>query len=337
MAAFNAAETIRASLSSALNQSLGDLEVLVIDDGSTDETADLVRRCPDPRVRLLQNPKNLGLPATRRRGAEEARGRLLAILDSDDLAHPRRFERQADFLDAHPRCGVVGSWSRVIDARGRLRGLTLKPCDSDSLRARALFRNVVKDATAMARTDVMRRVGLRDEFPVCELLDLWQRVSESYDVANLPELLTSYREHGSGITKRRPELLRQAKLRLGAEATARLGVRASAADLERHFALSKPRLIPRDPAYLDWLDDWLQRLARANRSCGTVPAAAFDEALAEQWWKAALRSAGLLGALRSTLGSAAFRGPALRAPLRHLRLAPAVVAALASQVASRSG
>ncbi len=109
MPAYNAAGTIREAIDSALAQTLSDLEVVVVDDGSRDETAQIVASYADPRVRLLRNPKNLGMPATRQRGADAARGEYLAILDSDDRAHPTRFERQAAWLDAHPRCAVVGT------------------------------------------------------------------------------------------------------------------------------------------------------------------------------------------------------------------------------------
>ena len=292
MAAYEAAATIGPAIDSALRQSLSDLEVLVVDDGSTDETVEIVSSYGDPRVRLVRNPKNLGIPATRQRGAEEARGEYLAILDSDDLAHATRIEEQAAYLDAHPECGVVGSWARIVSPDGRFKKLSLKPTAADALRARVLFRNLVKDATAMTRTALVRQYGFREEFPVCELTDLWQRMSRDHEVANIPAILTTYRDHDAGITKRSPELMRRAKSRLAAEQLAALGLQYGELDLSRHIALSKPGLITPDPTYLDWAEHWFLRLRAANRLSALYPGQAFELALGEYWWKLCRAAAG---------------------------------------------
>ncbi len=297
MPAYNAAGTIREAIDSALAQTLSDLEVLVVDDGSTDETAEIVETHADPRVRLLRNPRNLGIPATRQRGAEEARGEYLAILDSDDIAHPRRFERQVAYLDAHPDCALVGTWARIVSADGRFRKVRRKPARSEALRARMLFTNLVKDATAMTRTALVREYRFREDYPVCELTELWQRMSARYEVANIPEVLTSHREHEGSITERNPTLMRQMKIRLAGNQLRALGLGFSEDNLSRNFELSRPRLISPDRAFLDWAESWFVRLRAANRSSHLYPESAFQQALGEYWWKLC-REAGGLGRAR---------------------------------------
>ncbi len=297
MPAYNAEETIRDAIDSALGQTLGDLEVVVVDDGSKDATASIVSSCTDPRVILLRNDRNLGIPATRSRGVEIARGEYLAVLDSDDIAHPTRFERQVEYLDAHPRCGVVGSWARIVSRDGRFLKLRRKPCDSDALRARMLFTNLVKDATAMSRTELVREYGFREEFPVCELVELWQRMSARYGVANIPEVLTTYREHEGGVTKRHRDLWRAMKVKLVRRQIRILGVEHNERDLLRQVEISRPRRITPDRELLEWAEDWFVRLRDANRERQIYPEPEFQLALGEYWWKLC-REARSLGAGR---------------------------------------
>lgn len=297
MPAYNAIDTIREAIDSTLSQTLPDLEVLVVDDGSTDATAEVVETYTDPRVRLLRNAKNLGIPATRQRGADEARGEYLAILDSDDVAHPRRFERQVAYLDAHPDCALVGTWARIVSPDGSFRKLRRKHAGSDALRARMLFTNLVKDATAMTRTALVREYRFREEYPVCELTELWQRMAARYEVANIPEALTTHREHEASITERSPALMRRMKIRLAGDQLRALGVEFSEDDLGRHFELSRPRLTSPDRPFLDWAESWFVRLRAANRRSRVYPEPAFERALGEYWWKLC-RKAGALGVAR---------------------------------------
>ena len=312
MPAYNAADTIREAIDSALAQTLPDLEVVVVDDGSTDATAERVEAISDPRVRLLRNPKNLGIPTTRQRGADAARGRYLAILDSDDVAHPRRFERQVAYLDAHPDCALLGTWARIVSPDGIFRKLRRKPAGSEALRSRMLFTNLVKDATAMTRTALVQEYRFREEYPVCELTELWQRMAARYAVANLPEVLTTHREHEASITERSPDLMRRMKMQLAGEQLQALGVAFSREDLERHFALSRPRLVSPDRHFLDWAESWLVRLRAANRERRLYPEPAFGHALGEYWWKLCREARALGGARWRTFLSSPLTLPALR-------------------------
>lgn len=323
MAAYDAEATIGRALRSALASTLEDLEVVVVDDGSTDGTAAVVEALGDSRVRLLRSDRNQGLPLTRQRGADAARGEYLAILDSDDVAHPRRLERQAAYLDTHRDCALVGTWARIVtpgDTRERVRS---RLSDSDSLRGQMLFNNVVKDCTAMTRTALVQRYRFRAEFTVCELVDLWQRMAFEHEVANLPEVLTIYHDHPGGISKRRSDLIRSLRMRLVAEQLDRLGVTHEADDLTHHLELSKSRGLRPDGELVRWAEGWLPRLRGANRVQQLYPEPAFTRALGARWWKLCTR-AGELGSRRfGVLCRSPLRVPALRhrlgRPTRWLR------------------
>ena len=120
MAAYNGAKLIGESLDSLLAQGFADFEVVVVDDASTDATADVVGAYADPRIRLLRNPENLGVVGTRNRAYAAARGEYIAILDQDDLSRPGRLAAQVAHLDSHPASALVATDIDIIE-EGRLR------------------------------------------------------------------------------------------------------------------------------------------------------------------------------------------------------------------------
>src|SRR5690606_1322307 len=120
MAVHDGERYVREGIGSLLAQTFGDFELIVVDDGSTDRTAEVARSIADPRVRLVSNGRNLGLAASLNRGLELARGELVARRDVDDVSCPTRLELQIAFLDANPDVALVGSAYREVDAARRL-------------------------------------------------------------------------------------------------------------------------------------------------------------------------------------------------------------------------
>src|SRR5262245_21907442 len=109
---YNRVQYVAVAIESILAQHFTNFELLLIDDGSTDGSLEVLRSyTADPRVRLLRNESNLGIPRTRNKGVALARGEYVAMLDSDDYAYPTRLGRQVDFLDRHPDYALVGTWT----------------------------------------------------------------------------------------------------------------------------------------------------------------------------------------------------------------------------------
>jgi glycosyltransferase involved in cell wall biosynthesis len=244
VAAHNAEDYIEQSLSSLLSQTLRDLEIIVVDDASTDSTAEKVRSFQDPRIRLISLEANVGPAAARNAAIERARGSYLAILDADDVSRSQRLETQVRFLRSHPEIGVVGSQIRVIDERGGLLGFRRYPQDPLAI-DRALRRwNPLAHSSVMARTDLVRRAGGYDgRVAVCHDYDLWCRLAiEEARFANLPCILIDYRIHASSIKTKR---LKESIERTLAVQTTHWAHNASATD--RAYWLSE-RVLLRLPA-----------------------------------------------------------------------------------------
>ncbi|MBV9996064.1 MAG: glycosyltransferase [Caulobacteraceae bacterium] len=210
MPAHNAARWLGEAIESVLGQTLADLELLVVDDGSTDGSAEILRAFQqrDPRLKVLVQPRR-GLCDALNHGLAAARAPLLARLDADDLAHPERLERQAAFLAAQPQTGLVGAWAQEIDDGGRVVGQRRPETDPHALSLLLAHCNPFIHSSVMARTELLRRLGgYRCVFEAAEDYDLWLRVAEAAEVVNLPEALVSYRVHDGGVSKR--DGLRQA-------------------------------------------------------------------------------------------------------------------------------
>jgi glycosyltransferase involved in cell wall biosynthesis len=204
LAVYNGLPWLPESLASLRRQTFTDFEVVVIDDGSTDGTAAVLAETAsaDARFRIITQT-NHGLVASLNRGIAEARGSLIARIDADDIAEPGRLEAQVEFLRAHPKVAVVGSAIRIIDqdgVPGKRLGYPCKPSEvaADMVRGCALAHPAV-----MMRRDVVRAIGgYRESFRHAEDYDLWLRLAEKHELANLPQELLRYRQHGSSISFR---------------------------------------------------------------------------------------------------------------------------------------
>src|SRR5262245_55227910 len=116
---YNREKYVAAAIESILAQTFSNFELLVIDDGSTDGSREVIQSFRDLHVHLVCNETNLGIPRTRNRGIQRAHGEYLAFLDSDDWAYPERLGKQVAFLDSHPEHAAVGAWVAWMDETGR--------------------------------------------------------------------------------------------------------------------------------------------------------------------------------------------------------------------------
>jgi len=197
----NGSAHLRESVDTVLDQSLGDFELLVIDDASTDETPAILASYDDARLRVLVNDRNLGLTPTLNRGIREARGTYIARQDADDLSDPGRLSAQASYLEAHPEVGLLGCSYRRIDEAGRSLGLRPVPTDAVAIRWRLLFLSAFAHSSVMIRSATLTEVGPYDEaFSYAQDYELWSRIARTREIAAIPDVLTSYRRTATSLT-----------------------------------------------------------------------------------------------------------------------------------------
>lgn len=201
--AYNAERYIAATLASAVGQTHRDLEILVIDDGSTDGTVAIVERfmAADDRVRLIRQ-RNGGVANARNRGIAESRGRYIAPLDADDLWHPRKLELQLAAMRRSPRIGCVTTWCCSIDVQGRI---LWEPVDNARCEGYVLPALILEHFAGCASSPLIRRhcvveAGGYDESLLhrnaqgCEDYKLLLAIAEQHEFAVIPWALTGYRQ-----------------------------------------------------------------------------------------------------------------------------------------------
>ena len=193
---YNCPEYVGQAIESILAQTFSEYELLIIDDGSTDETPSVLARYKDHRLRLFTQ-SNRGLAATLNRGIELARGQYIARQDQDDISYPDRFAKQIAFFEAHPNCALLGTWAEIWRGNSKSDRQHKHPSENALLHYELLLNNPFVHSSVMIRRLAIDHVG-----PYCtdsrrqppEDFELWSRIARLYEVANIPEVLHIYRE-----------------------------------------------------------------------------------------------------------------------------------------------
>jgi len=189
MSVHDGAPLVSEAVASVLAQTDPDLELLVVDDGSTDDTPARLAAVDDPRLRLYRQPRT-GLTRALNRLLGLARADLIARLDADDLALPERLARQRAFMALHPEVGLLGTAAREDDLTGRPLGVVRPPVDDAGLRRALIRANPFVHSSVMARRELLARAGGYDEtLGVAQDYDLWMRLVRLTRLASLDEIL----------------------------------------------------------------------------------------------------------------------------------------------------
>ncbi len=290
MPVYDAEAFVAAAIDSILGQTFRDFELLILDDGSTDRSVEIIRARDDSRIRLICNERRMELIRTLNRGVELARGKYIARMDADDISMPERLARQVAFLEADPDVGACGTW--LVTMGDREGEVWRYPESAGDIRCRLLFDAALAHPTVCMRRDAFLRHGLRfdDAYPQAEDYQLWKRASAHFPLANLSEVLLRYRVHPASLSQRCREEQEATVRRIHAESLHALGIDPSNAELFVHRWVATRR--PDGEALrLSDVGAWLEKLLRANADRGVYPRADFERLLGELWLANAYRAA----------------------------------------------
>jgi glycosyltransferase involved in cell wall biosynthesis len=286
MPVYNAASYVATALESILNQTYREFEFLIIDDGSSDQSAQIIRSYDDPRIRFYANEQNLGLVSTLNKGLDLARGEYIARMDADDISLPNRLERQVAFMDSNPDMGACGTW---VETFGESVDVWRYPIAPEDVRAHLLFHNALAHPAACFRRQAFIEKGLRydEQYSHAEDLQLWQRASEFFPIANIAEVLLKYNIHPKSISQTKQDEQAQTLRRIDKESLNRLGIKASDAelDLHRHLGNGGEEL---KIVLLDEVERWLRRLLVANDAAHHYSKKALRKICGDLWLQACL-------------------------------------------------
>lgn len=204
MPAYNAEKYIAEAIESILNQTFKNFEFIIIDDSSTDNSWKIIQRYAKKykRIRAYRNKKNLYIAATRNRLIQLAKRKYIAWQDADDISMPNRLQKQYDFLEAHPKVGIIGGYLQFFNQNGDI-SIRTYALDDAAIRKNIFRFSPVAQPTAMIRKKCFEEFGKYDlKYPPAEDIDMSFRIGTKYQFANLPQITLKYRENDNSATFR---------------------------------------------------------------------------------------------------------------------------------------
>jgi glycosyltransferase involved in cell wall biosynthesis len=203
MPAYNAEKYVAEATESILKQTFSDFEFIIVDDGSTDDTGQILAEyaARDDRIKLLRNEHG-GVAAAANTACHAARGRYIARMDADDISAPTRLEEQFRFLQAHPEVGVLGSNIEELHEGGKIGPVWLLPTEPRVIGWFLMFCNCIAQASVMMRRELFEQVGPYERLEAAEDYELWIRASAVTKIANLSEVLLQYRIVRDSLSRR---------------------------------------------------------------------------------------------------------------------------------------
>jgi len=284
MPVHNGERYLREAIESVLNQTYERLELLVVNDGSTDGTADILKemsRVDKGRLRPIERDR-IGFAKALNLGIEEARGKYIARMDADDIAMSDRLARQVAFLDAHPDHVLCGTAIRTFG--DCVPGVVTYPRDHESIRCILFWECCFCHPSVLMRREPFTagRCAYREEYGVVADYDLWTQMVELGKAANLPQVLLHYRRHASqasttevSTTNRQIEMvwLREARRLLPCEGR----------DAELHCSLAARRF-ELSGEYQDHARRWIEKLDRSNEEKRLYDRECFQRQLRHLWF-----------------------------------------------------
>jgi len=201
MSVFNTEKYLTEAIESILNQTFTDFEFIIIDDGSTDKSAEIIKSYEDPRIVFIQQV-NKGLAAALNRGIKAAKGKYIARMDADDIAFPARLEQQYKFMENNQNSIVLGTQAAVMDKNGKVIYKSHVPLDNKLLKEGLPFKTPFFHPTIMMRGDVILYSGGYTEIPFAQDLFLWNNLAAYGEFRNLESILLYYRVTPAAATNR---------------------------------------------------------------------------------------------------------------------------------------
>lgn len=215
MSVYNGEEFLNEAIDSILNQTYEDFEFIILDDGSSDNSLDIIKSYEDNRIRIHSSSINMGLVYQLNRGLALSKGKYIARMDADDISLPERFERQVAFLDNNPKIGVLGTSFQILDENDFLQPLVKLPTHNNFIKWHLCFRNCFAHPTMMMKRDVIVKAGGYDkEMQYAEDYDLWRRLSVITNLSNLDEVLVLYRIHKTNVSLIHIQMMHQKTIQI---------------------------------------------------------------------------------------------------------------------------
>lgn len=298
MSVFNGEQYLKEAIDSVLNQTYTDFDLLIINDGSTDNSLGIIQSYKDPRIKLINNDQNLGLINSLNKGIGLIHSDYIIRMDSDDICLPNRIEAQVNFMDAHPEVGASGSHYFQLKEDKHFE-IDL-PISSEEIKAFLIFNCPLAHPTTIIRKQVLDTYHIKYEtgYLYSEDYHFWLQLSKVSQLRNLKESLIYYRMHANQITghpnKAKERLSTVTKIR--SVSLEELSIQYTANEIHIHNLIADG-LSPANESEFKQVEPWLQKLSNAY-SKRNSNASHFNAIVYERWLRVCVNYLGSVKGIR---------------------------------------
>jgi glycosyltransferase involved in cell wall biosynthesis len=280
---YNGETYLRTAIESILKQTFTDFEFIIINDGSSDKSEEIILSFKDKRIRYIRNEKNLGIIQTLNKGLALSNGKYIVRMDADDISMPKRIEKQVAFMDEHRDIGVAGSQYYSFSDTKLTKVYTYT--ESEVLRSLLMFKSCLCHPAVIIRKSVLAENNIKydERYKHAEDYDFWVQISKISKLSNVKEFLLKYRSHdkqGSIIhnttQKDSAEIIRENYLK-------DLGFNFTENDLQINNIIANNRLITSEKMLAD-VENWLLKLAKQNGEKKSIEHKHFNFLLGKTWY-----------------------------------------------------
>jgi len=282
MPVYNGEKYLKESIESILNQTFRDFEFIIIDDGSADKSAEIIKSFNDTRIRLERNETNLGLIKTLNKGLGLSKGKYIARMDCDDISLSKRLSVQINFMEKHPEIGVCGSWVKIIGLKQKF--VNRYPQKHEEARAYLLFNTPFAHPSVIIRKELVDKYNLKyDEgYKHAEDYELWSRAVEHTKISNIPKVLLHYRMHDKSVSKNNSLTQAENSNKVRIKLLKKLGINPTPAELDIHRRFIRPDYL-NSKDFIDQLEDWFGKLLSANEKMMIYEQESLAKIISSRW------------------------------------------------------
>lgn len=289
MPVYNGEKFLREAINSILMQTFKDFEFLIINDGSADKTAHILKTYNDSRIRIINHKGNKGLISSLNEGVKLAKGKFIIRMDQDDISLPLRLEKQIGFMRDNPDTVVCGTCLKLFDSDND--NIWKVPGDFERIRCLMLFYSVIYHPTVIIRTKIFKKLNFYYDksFSHADDYELWVRIMENFKVSNLEEVLLYRRVHQDSIgnTYNKIQVKNANKVRL--YLIHKLRIFPQKKEFKIHEAISYWKF-KADKKFVIGAEEWLIKLLESNKAIKIYSDLHFSKVLAEKWFLVCLNA-----------------------------------------------
>lgn len=310
MPVYNGGSYLSAAIESILNQDFTDFEFLLINDGSTDNSEQIILSYTDPRILYIKNETNIRLIATLNKGIELCRGKYIVRMDADDISEQSRLKIQYAFMESQPDVALCGSWFKLF---GEQHSTIKYTGQHNTIRMKMLYQCHFCHPSVIMRTAVIKQIEPKFDaaFIHAEDYEFFSRICEKFKVANIQQALLQYRFHTGSVSAQNKNTQVNNSSVIKKRMFAKMGIEATEADLQLYQSIEQHEY-EKNINFLKQSKLLLEKMCEANNSSGYMDKPFVQQYLAQLWLNVAYNLA-ILGPVALQLYKSSFLSHHLKA------------------------